>query len=177
MPVILLQNFTHRNRLTLNFQLMAQVCGGSSYDYDWDRVHETALRTVRRAADIWAADGSTALAIDSLVAILLQIYLSEPSASRNLAFETRGFDAWMESVKTPSDEILDLRPNISAEIHRRAVSSLKSELSFAVEQWQMGNPELPTSAEALNVLEFVLFANRLTHRPQHFKSPTTFLTS
>ena len=41
----------------------------------------------------------------------------------------------------------------------------------------LGNPEQPSTAEALNAIEHILFAHKLTHRPASPKLPITVRTA
>ena len=52
---------------------MAQVTGGTLFDFDWMRQHDAALKVMTRAADAWAAGGQGALSADAVLAVLLRI--------------------------------------------------------------------------------------------------------
>lgn len=150
---------------------MAQVCGDSSFDFLWDRQHDVALGVLRKAADLWTTSGIDAVSSDGVIAALLRIYLSEWPDFGGIIQETRDLQSWLRLVTTPHDEMLTLRPSASAAVLGR----LDAELSFAVKQWTLGDPEAPPTAHTINSIEHILFSSKLTRRPPNPKMPTSLL--
>lgn len=149
---------------------MAQVCGDSSFDYLWDRQHDVALGLVRKAADLWSR-GSDAVTSDALISVLLRIYLSTWPEFGGIIRETRDLESWLRLVTSARQELITLRPGADASVLRE----LDAELSFAVKQWALGDPESPPTAHAVNAVEHVLFSSRLTRRPAIPRMPTSLL--
>lgn len=153
---------------------MAQVCGGTSFDLAFRRKHEAAQRMLSRAADIWAAKGREALDSDAVIAVILRIYLSEWSEYGEqvgeLRQETRSLEAWLSIVGTAKQEA-DGLARVAPSIISDALSLLLGEISCAADQWSIGNPEQPPTAQALNAIEHILFEHKLTHRPASPKLP------
>lgn len=150
---------------------MAQVCGDTSFDFDWERQHEAALRTLRKAADQWAIKGADALPADAVIAVLLRIYLSKWPRYGGIKSEVRSLKSRLDTIISAREELLRLRPKVDLSI----LGSLANELSFAVNQWSLGDPELPPTAHVINAVEHVLFSNKLTRRPPSPKLPVTLL--
>ena len=148
---------------------MAQVCGDSSYDYFWDRQHDLALKLLCKAADLWASGGADRLSSDSLIAVLLNVYLFEPPEIGLRIWERRDLASWREFVTTARQELSNLRPNSDASVLDR----LDAELSFAITQWMLGDPESPPAMHATNAIEHILFLSKLTRRPPNPKMPTS----
>ena len=154
---------------------MAQVCGGTTFDFMARRKHDAAQRILSRAADLLATHGRDALDLDALIAVLLRIILSRWSEYRDLPDETRPLDAWMPLIGTSSQEaesFVSQHPTVTD-----ALPLIRTELSFAAEQWLLGDPEQPPTTHALNAIEHVLFTHRLSHRPPAPRLPTTFLNA
>lgn len=63
---------------------MAQVTGGSSFDYVAERKHQVAKKVLSRAADIWAIGGLDVVSLDSVIAVLLHIFLAKWSQDGQL---------------------------------------------------------------------------------------------
>ena len=150
---------------------MAQVCGGTTFDFVARRKHDAALRVLSRASDLWAMHGRDALSVDGLCAVLLRVFLARWSQYGSLREEGRSLDAWLGLVGTAAQEaalfsteypgVVDALPLVLAELH------------FAAEQWLLGDPEQPSTAHALNAIEHILFAHRLSYRPPAPRLPTT----
>lgn len=150
---------------------MAQVCGGTTFDFIARRKHDAAQRILSRAADLWATHGRDALSLDGLIAVLLRIFLLRWSEYRDTPDETRALEAWLAVVRASTQEaesFIPDHPTISD-----ALPLIRAELSFAAEQWLLGDPEQPPTAHALNAIEQVLFTHRLSHRPPAAGLPTT----
>src|ERR1043165_4997421 len=67
-------DFHHKSAI---FIAMAQVCGGTTFDLAFSRKHEAAQKMLSCAADVWATSGREALNSDSVIAVMLRIFLSE----------------------------------------------------------------------------------------------------
>jgi hypothetical protein len=155
---------------------MAQHTGGTAFDLAFNRKHEAALKILSRAADIWASSGREVLKPDSVVAVMLRIFLSEWSEYGvyvgELEREARTLENWVSIVGTAQQEA-DGLSKVSPNIISDALSLLLTEISDAADQWSIGNPEQPSTAQALNTIEHILFAHKFTTRPANPKLPTT----
>lgn len=147
---------------------MAQVCGGSNFDFLAQRKHDAALSILSHVADIWAAHRETTLSPDSVIAILLRIFISSRFGARD---ESRSLESWLSLVGNAREEAGFLIPAPSEPTIEAVLTELHAELSFAAEQWSLGDPEQPPTVHALNAVEHVLFTHRLTHRPAASKLP------
>ena len=152
---------------------MAQVCGGTTFDFEARRKHDAAQKVLSRAADTWAMHGQDSLSLDLVLAVLLRIFLSHWSEYFDVPAETRPLESWPSFVGTAQQEAQSLIPAADAPIIAEVLALLHAELSFAAEQWSFGDPEKPPTAHALNAIEHVLFTHRLTRRPGAAQLPTT----
>ena len=154
---------------------MAQVCGGTTFDIVARRKHDAAQRVLSRAADTLAMHGRDSLNLDSVLAVLLRIFLSRWSDLEyfSLRHEARTLESWLSIVGTALQEAESLIPVSAASVTTEVLTLLRAELSFAAEQWLLGDPEKPPTAHALNAIEHVLFTHRLIHRPGASQLPTT----
>ena len=151
---------------------MAQVCGDSSYDYLWDRVHQVALRLTQKAADCWAAQGPNTLSPDSVIAVLFRVYLADWPEYGGIRGETRELEAWLQLVVSAGAEIRAARPNVSAEVVSKVLRAVEEVLSAGMREWVLGDTECPTTAQTVNAIEHILFTYKLTRRPGSSKMPT-----
>jgi hypothetical protein len=156
---------------------MAQVCGDSSYDYQWDRMHDVALGLIRKAADLWAAGGRNALSGDAIIAVLFRIYLSEWPKHGGIRSETRDLHVWLELALPAHHEIATRCPSADPMVLTKVLRAIEAELSCAISQWILGGPEHPPTAHALNAVEHILFTHRLTRRPGSPKIPASLIKS
>jgi hypothetical protein len=164
---------------------MAQVCGGPGFDLASERKHDVAQRILSRAADISAA-GKGSLQIDSLLAVLLRIYLSRWTefggilrtkiynlsdyvAAHSIRDEARALEFWLPMVGTPQQEGEDLVPFSKRGILPGLLTSLRVELSRAVDQWKLGDPESPPTLSVLQKIEHLLFKEKLLRRPPNVR--------
>lgn len=154
---------------------MAQVCGGTTFDFVGRRKHDAAQKIVSRAADIWAAGGREALSHDSVIAVILRIFLSKWPFLEfgGLRFEARTLEKWLSLVGTAQEEADTLLSSVAPATVNDTLSLLLAEISCAADQWSLGNPEQPPTAHALNALEHILFTHKLILRPARPKMPTT----
>jgi hypothetical protein len=124
--------------------LMAQVCGGTTFDFVARRKHEVAQKVMSRAADIWAAGGRGALDVDSVIAVILRIFLARWSEYGGLRQEVRTLERWLPLVGTAEKEADALVSQVApAKNVADVLSQLSAEISSAAEQWSLGNPEEP----------------------------------
>jgi hypothetical protein len=145
---------------------MAQVCGGTSFDFEASRKHDAAQKVLSRAADLWATHGREALSLDALIAVLLRIFLC-----RGFMSEARPLEAWLPLVGTALHEAESFIFDHPAAIC--VLPLIHKDLSVAIEQCLLGDPEQPPTAHVLNAIEYVLFTHRLSHRPAAPKLPIT----
>lgn len=158
----------------LTHAVMAQVCGGTSFDLEYSHKHEAVQHVLARAADTWAARGREALNVDSVIAVVLHIFLSRWSEFGHSREEGLTLEQWLPLVGTAQEEAEALvSPMTPAKQVAEVLSPLLSEISFAADQWSLGNPEQPPSAHALNVIRHILFTHKFTKRPASAKLPKT----
>ena len=129
---------------------MAQVCGGTTFDFVARRKHDAAQKVLSRAADIWSKGGRDALTLDSVVAVLLHIFLSKWSEYGGLREEARTLETWLPLVASAQEEADTLLLPVARAVVPAVLASLLAELSFAADQWALGDPEQPLTAQALN---------------------------
>lgn len=155
---------------------MAQVCGGTTFDLVFSRKHEAAQKVLSRAADLWSTGGREKLSSDSVAAVMLRIFLSPWSEyganPGELRREARGLESGLSLVGTAQEEASRFSKTQPSTISD-AIPELLAEISSAADQWSIGNPEQPSTAQALNAIEHLLFSHKLTHRPASPKLPTT----
>ncbi len=152
---------------------MAQCTGGTMFDLAARYKHDAAQKVLARAADLWAASGREALSPDSLIAVILHIFLATWSQYGGLREEGRTLEQWLPMVGTAQQEAGAVVPQVAPATVADALNRLSTEISFAAEQWSLGNPEQPPTAQALNAVEHILFTHKLTQRPASPKLPTT----
>jgi hypothetical protein len=152
---------------------MAQVCGGTTFDFVAERKHETALKALSRAADLWATCGRDSLSVDSLIAVLLSVFFTRLGSS--VSEETRDLDSWLSLVTSAKVLAEKSFPTIDPATIAKILAELETEIGNAVEQWSLGNPEQPPTAHVLNSVEHILFVHKLRHRPPNPKMPNTLL--
>jgi hypothetical protein len=156
---------------------MAQVCGGTSFDFVALRKHDAAQRILSRAADAWATHGRNTLSIDSVVAILLRIFLSRRSEYGGIRWETRSLESWLPFVGTAQREAESLISAVAKPKVAEVLTLLNAELSCAVDQWLIGDPEQPPTEHVLNAIVHVLFIHKLILRPPSPKFPTSVIAN
>ena len=156
---------------------MAQVCGGTTFDLVFERKHAAAQRILSRAADSWAAKGRHALDPDAVLAVLLRIFLQKESEwgqdRGEIRREVRSLEKWLSIIVTAQQEATGPLSKVAPSVVSDALSMLLAEMSCAADQWSLGNPEQPPSAQALNSIEHILFTHKITRRPANSGLPTT----
>jgi len=116
---------------------MAQVCGGTTFDFVAERKHETALKILSRAADLWATRGLDSLNVDSAIAVLLCIFFSRSGVSE----ETRTLESWLSLVTTAREQAETFFPATDSATITKILAELQIEIANAAEQWSLGDPE------------------------------------
>jgi hypothetical protein len=158
---------------------MAQVCGDSLFDFVWRRIHNVALRVMRQAADSWATRGRESLSQDAVIAVFVNIYLSEWCELNSIHFdidrEARSLQGWLRLVTTARAELIANCPKVLPDVVTNAARELEAEMSLAIGRWTLGDPESPSTEHAINAIECVLFDNGLTRRPPNPKLPMSLL--
>jgi hypothetical protein len=152
---------------------MAQCTGGTIFDLAASNKHNAARNVLSRAADTWATSGRKALSLDSVIAVILRIFLSEWSQFGEMREEARTLEQWLPLVGTAQQEADAIVPPVAPATVANVLYLLLAEISFAADQWSLGNPEQPPTAHALNAVEHILFTHKLTHRPPSPKLPAT----
>ena len=109
-----------------------------------------------------------------MIAILLRVFLSRWQWWKSVPREeSRPLEAWLSLVATSREEAKSLIPPIKTACIDEVLASMDSELSFAVEEWLLGNPERPPTAHALNAVLYILFTHKIIPRPPVPEFPTT----
>lgn len=152
---------------------MAQVSGGTSFDQVAERKHYLVASILSRASDLWAKNGKDAPSPDSIIPVLLHIFLSRWSQFGAQREETLSLETWLTRVSTAEQEVHALMPALTPAAIAEVISLLQTELSFAAGQWALGNPEQPPTAHVLNAVEHVLFSHKCIARPPNSKLPKT----
>jgi hypothetical protein len=156
---------------------MAQVCGGTNFDFVTQRRHDAALRVLSRAADAWATHGRNAFGIDSVLAVLLRLYLKPRYEETGMRWETRSLERWLPFVGIAQQEAESLFSDAAKPNMAQVLALLNAELSFAVDQWLIGDPEQPPTEHVLNAVVHVLFIHKLILRPPSPKLPTSLISN
>jgi hypothetical protein len=146
---------------------MAQVVGGTTYDFEWDRTHDAALEFLARTADRCAGVGTAKVAIDQVVAIILHIF-----GERYLNY-TRSPQYWARVAQDLPEELCRLKPELKPSEVEDVARQLQAEAKSAAEGWALGDPENPPTSDLLNVLEHILFHHRITRNPPKHPTPTS----
>src|SRR4030095_304732 len=87
-----------RSAFYISPDTMAQVCGGTTFDFVARRKHDAAQKVLVRAADTWARSGRDGLGVDSVIAILLHIFLAPWSEYFDVPEERRTLEMWLTLV-------------------------------------------------------------------------------
>jgi hypothetical protein len=156
---------------------MAQICGDSSFDFLWERVHNMALALLQKAADSWATLRPDAPAVDAFIAVLYRVYLSDWPEYGGIRAETRDLSTWLVLVGSAVGELERLRPTANYKILTKVQSSIEAEMSEAKSRWTSGDPEFPPTTHVLNAIEHILFTHKLTRRPSNPKLPKSVIGS
>jgi hypothetical protein len=148
---------------------MAQVVGGTDYDFMWDRKINIVHDRIKDAADLWSKDGKNGFDVGTLISIILRIF-SEPwsslTSAPQLKRETRRLDEWTQIITNPYEELCKLKTNQSGDIVNDTLKSLLAETKLAANEWAIGNPEEPPTYHMLNVIIHVLFKTKFIGRRQ-----------
>lgn len=138
---------------------MAQVCGGTTYDFEWDRVKDAALNALRRAADGWAYRGPEAYWLENVAALIIH----------HLAAYRRqdvygSFRQQLDNMVALEHELQGFRRKLALDDLICVRDRVRKTLENAVAQWAEGDPESPATERVLNDIIGVLFEYRLIPR-------------
>jgi hypothetical protein len=153
---------------------MAQVCGGTSYDFNWDRKLGTALKRLRQAADRWAADGRGGLEPSRVASVILAIFSAGWSGfdfEDDRKDQIRSLARWLSVVQAPEIECRPLLPKADYPTVQCAVHSVVGVLEQAAISWSEGDPEDPPTEHVLNWMVGELHDLRARVRPPDPKLP------
>src|SRR5271157_4540670 len=92
---------------------MAQCTGGTIFDLAASNKHNAARNVLSRAADTWATSGRKALSLDSVIAVILRIFLSEWSQFGEMREEARTLEQWLPLVGTAQQEADAIVPPVA----------------------------------------------------------------
>ena len=146
---------------------MAQVIGGSDFDFVWDDKTKTALRLLSEAADLWARGGRDALEHGTALAVFLTV-LAWPQ--RGLWWQPqwplRFFDAPPRNeLPAPADSCRALAPTCSCEDVDKAIRNLECSWREAADMWSLGDPETPQARAVLQSMLEILWEKGIAPRP------------
>jgi hypothetical protein len=145
---------------------VAQVTGGSDFDFVWDDKRNAALRVLREAADLWATRGRQIVQVDRVVAAFMQV-LAWPQ--RGLWWSPRWPLRFLNEAATmppsPIQSCLTLAPARKPEECAAVVKALEEAISEAADLWALGDPEKPVTLRYLEVLLGILWNRRVAPRP------------
>lgn len=143
---------------------MAQVCGESLHDFDWDRKLDLVLLRVREAADAWAIGATGAPSAELLGAALLKLLRSTwprtPFATPQ-AWKMRLAD-WVAQAGNFKEELRRLqgRQHIRGDPNEVA-ERLLGIFDQAIESWAGGHPERPPTRQVVAATVQLLFDAKL----------------
>lgn len=137
---------------------MAQVCGGTTFDFAWREQFEAGLRCLRAAADRWAAGGSDALPTEAVLAALVQTL-------NGGGYDLHPLEDRLPAVGPLADECRRVRPLLAPDEAADVTVALIAVAIDAVTRWSAGNPEDPPVDAVLCRLVGTLFRHRLVRRP------------
>lgn len=144
---------------------MAQVVGGSDFDFDWDVKTNRCLILFREAADLWASNGRNALAPEKVLAAFLYV-LSQPARpsrwpARFFTDTTLEFAAPQQSCQSCKK----LAPKRSMDDIATSNELLNRSLGEAADLWALGDPENPATKQVLDSMLKLMWQRHLARRP------------
>lgn len=142
---------------------MAQVCGGTTYDFEWDRTLATALPILRTSADRWACNGANSPSVEKAAALLVRVFVSY---WRKDYYSFSGtFEQAMSRVESLEQECQRFPTKLRLQELAALVEELVKTLEYAALAWSDGDPEDPATEHVLNWIVDILFQFRLIRRP------------
>jgi hypothetical protein len=154
---------------------VAQVVGGSDFDFAWDDKTNRCLILLREAADLWASEGRNALDHEKVLAAFLQV-LAKPVRWRS-RWPARFFTDTTLEFATPQQSCQsckELAPKKSAKDFELSIEGLQRLLREAAELWALGDPENPTTKQVLDSMLNVMWSGQLAPRPPSRAYPEGF---
>ncbi len=153
---------------------MAQVVGGTDFDFVWDDKTNRCLILLREAADLWATRGRNALDPERVLAAFLQV-LARPglrvSGPPSWRWPLRFFPDGALEFAFPMDSCKTLAPKESIDDLGESVELLKWSLAGAADLWALGDPENPTAKQILDSLLKIMWDRHLAVRPPSRQYP------
>ena len=148
---------------------MAQVTGGSDFDFPWNDKAIACLTVLREAADAWARNGIAAIAPTRVVAMLLRVVgrrvRDQAAPWSRPSWPVRFIPEWLDTT-TDSEEIpITLRSGKSAPVDSRTLAALDRLLEHSAQLWSLGNPEEPAPRDVLDGVHQILWRGRFAPRP------------
>lgn len=147
---------------------MAQVTGGSDFDFVWEERVNVSLALLREAADAIAARGSSALqpvlVVESLLAVLFNP-LPANSIWGRPQWPVRFFDDKSQLPRSASESLDQLEAPRPRPDSDEVVAALTSVVVSATTSWGLGDPESPNTRIVLQELLDILWRRRLIPRP------------
>jgi hypothetical protein len=141
---------------------VAQVTGGSDYDFVWDEKVEAAMALIREVSDAAAMDRLTDVPEDFVIAALLKT-LAYPVKPR-----IRKVREWEGVARSIVEELKLLRESARLDDCQTMEHELRQILSQAIGSWEEGDPENPRTDAVLNDMVAALFKRKFVYNPPRF---------
>ena len=146
--------------------LVAQVVGGTNFDFAWDGKTNRCLILLREAADFWATKGRNALDPEKVLAAFLQV-LAEPVRWRSnwpaRFFTDTRLEFWLPQQSCQCCR--ELAPKRSTEDVATSIELLDGLLREVADLWALGDPENPSTKQVLDSILEVMWNRHLAPRP------------
>jgi hypothetical protein len=145
--------------------LVAQVTGGSDFDFFWEQKAAAAWRLLREASDVWASQGRGSLDVAIALGRFMMI-LARPG----------GWPPLLQLYWPPrflleppplaaADSVLMLSPRCNPQQASAAIQSLLVILGKAADEWSIGHPEEPKTRDVLNEMLATLWQYKIAPHP------------
>jgi hypothetical protein len=145
---------------------VAQVLGGSDFDFVWDDKTNAALRVLREAADVWATRGRMKLDTQRVIGVFMEV-LARPQKGLwwSYRWPVRFLGEEAEAPPDAVDSCRALAPSRAVEEYVKVTLALHRSLCEAADMWALGDPEKPSTREQLASMLEILWQERVAPRP------------
>ncbi|HUO09108.1 MAG TPA: hypothetical protein VM008_12450 [Phycisphaerae bacterium] len=145
---------------------MAQVCGGSTYDYYWHLKRESALAFLRRVAGDYAARRISHLPRTNVLGTVL-LFLA---TLQNPAMPVR---KWNYSSRSTPNVLSLMQPKFLPTTIAQTAEAIEKLFEDASKTWEeTGYPEAPSTDKVLYDLIAFLFQSRFVPHPPNEGPPS-----
>jgi hypothetical protein len=142
---------------------MAQVIGGSDFDFVWaDKIEATTL-LMQEFSDLVAARSHEETSADKIIPVILKIFALQYSWYGNP--RRRALSDWQAAMKPVQQELKGLKSRASESELDSIESQLSDLVTSAIAGWREGDPEFPKTEAVLNDMVRILFTNRFIKNP------------